>query len=637
MAKRWIFGIVFLAGVPAAMLAVYVATPRDEVTSSTAAALSTEDVLTPRRDEAVVDPRVEYVGPFLNVKPGVKSVGDAACNGCHAGIVHSYHQHPMGRSAAVTNTEPDLPGTKRFVAEGYELEVVRTETGVQHRIVFPGEPKPYLAAADVTIGSGSHGKSFLTVTDGAVWQTPISWFANLNGYALSPGFDLSYGGRRAIVGSCLFCHVNQVEQVEPNVNRFREPLLQGQAAIGCERCHGPGELHVKFHTDGGTAAKPDPSIVNPKHLSVELQRDVCRQCHLQAKARITRRGLTEFDYRPGLPWDQFVSTFVTPPESIDLFHSVGQFEQLETSKCTTKSGTMTCTTCHDPHVSPAPAERGNFYRAKCLTCHATETCTAPPPERAAKNDHCTVCHMPKADSTSIVHASVIDHRIPRRPAPQRKGRGGSDRAAVVPYPPGPQAPAADERERDHVLALIRTGGTKGTDRIVRERFAQRIRASLTRFPGDRDLWLGWCNERHADGKTDNALRAQRQWQALEPAGLQLAAARGFYAVQAGDAAEAFAAADTLARGNPTSVEHLVARGTAHWTNKDLPAATKDADAALAIHPLHPRARVLKAILIFATQGNQAGRSACDQALKLAPSLLVQYELRDWYRRETTGK
>jgi len=636
--KRWALGLIFLAAIPAVYLALQFASPRDAVAPTPdAETVAAPEPLVPRKDGAVVDPRLAYSGPFLNVKPGVKSVGDAACNGCHAGIVHSYHQHPMGRSAAFTNNEPDLPGPKRITADGYDLEVVRTDAGVAHRVSFPGEPKAYAANADVTIGSGAHGMSFLTVVDGAVWQTPISWFSNLNGYALSPGYDLSFGGQRAIVGSCLYCHVNHVDPVDPSVNLFKQPVFGTQAAIGCERCHGPGELHVNFHLNGGTADKPDLSIVNPKHLSADLQRDVCRQCHLQAKARVTRRGLTEFDYRPGLPWDQFVSTFVTPPESIDLFHSVGQFEQLETSKCYTKSNTMTCTTCHDPHVSPKREERPDFYRAKCLTCHTPETCTAPPTERAAKSDRCTVCHMPKADSTSIVHASVIDHRIPRRPTPDRKARGGADRASVVAYPPGPQAPNAEERERDHVMALLRTGGGYGKGQDFKQELDRRIRTVLTRFPGDRDLWLGWCSELQGNDAGAESFRIHQAWAKLEPENKQLAAGRRFHALLQRKPDEALAAADLLVKAVPSSIDHLVARGIIHLAKLDLPTANRDADAALAIQPLHPRARVLKAILIFADRGTVAGQKACDDALKLAPSIGIQYELRDWYRRETSGK
>ena len=52
---------------------------------------------------------------------------------------------------------------------------------------------------------------------------------------------------------------NRVENVAGTVNRYEPPIFRGYA-IGCERCHGPGELHVRRPTmvDGR-----DVTIVNP--------------------------------------------------------------------------------------------------------------------------------------------------------------------------------------------------------------------------------------------------------------------------------------------------------------------------------------------------------------------------------------
>ncbi|HEV3144774.1 MAG TPA: hypothetical protein VGZ47_12865, partial [Gemmataceae bacterium] len=60
----------------------------------------------------LVDPRVAYQGPYLNVRPNVKYVGDAVCAECHADIAKTYHHHPMGRSLqpiAQAQSPPDDP------------------------------------------------------------------------------------------------------------------------------------------------------------------------------------------------------------------------------------------------------------------------------------------------------------------------------------------------------------------------------------------------------------------------------------------------------------------------------------------------------------------------------------------------
>src|SRR6516225_6517775 len=44
------------------------------------------------------DPRLAYAGPYRNVHPNVRYVGDDSCVDCHKDIARSYAAHPMGRS-----------------------------------------------------------------------------------------------------------------------------------------------------------------------------------------------------------------------------------------------------------------------------------------------------------------------------------------------------------------------------------------------------------------------------------------------------------------------------------------------------------------------------------------------------------
>ena len=85
------------------------------------------------------------------------------------------------------------------------------------------------------------------------------------------------------------------------MNRYEPPIFRGHA-IGCERCHGPGELHSRRQdlVDGR-----DLTIVNPRHLEPALRLAVCEQCHLLGDERVDRLGRGTFDYRPGLPITAF--------------------------------------------------------------------------------------------------------------------------------------------------------------------------------------------------------------------------------------------------------------------------------------------------------------------------------------------
>src|SRR5262245_35581067 len=47
------------------------------------------------------DPRLTFDTLFRNVRPDVAYVGDNACAPCHKDLCDSYHEHPMGRSAAL--------------------------------------------------------------------------------------------------------------------------------------------------------------------------------------------------------------------------------------------------------------------------------------------------------------------------------------------------------------------------------------------------------------------------------------------------------------------------------------------------------------------------------------------------------
>jgi tetratricopeptide (TPR) repeat protein len=214
---------------------------------------------------------------------------------------------------------------------------------------------------------------------------------------------------------CLHCHCNQADHVADTVNRYRPPLFQG-FAIGCERCHGPGELHVKRHQEGDLPFGLDETIVNPRNLSPDLRDAVCQQCHLQGETRILSRGREPFDYRPGLPLHLFWSTFFRNARFIDNQKPVNHVQQLSTSRCAQKSdGKLGCISCHDPHALPAASEKATYFRSRCLQCHQETSCSIALAvrSRTSREDNCTTCHMPRFEISTISHTANTDHRILR--------------------------------------------------------------------------------------------------------------------------------------------------------------------------------------------------------------------------------
>src|SRR5262245_5442921 len=292
------------------------------------------------------DPRVQYAGPYSNVHPDVKYVGDAACADCHDKQTRSYREHPMGRSMHAAG-ELDLRAIEAGHGNpvkglGSEFRIDRDGPHLRHietRRDASGQPI-YETVFDIdhVIGSGSHGYSFLTVRDGYAFQTPISWYSGKQIWDIAPGWD-SVAGGRAIQPACLFCHANHVEPVADRVNRYEQPVFGKQAAIGCERCHGPGERHV---ATGGH----ERTIVNPAKLEPKLRDAVCQQCHLEGEHRMLRRGRGLFDFRPGLPLGEFWNVFVD--SELNNPNAVNHVEQMEVSRCFKESGgKLGCISCHD--------------------------------------------------------------------------------------------------------------------------------------------------------------------------------------------------------------------------------------------------------------------------------------------------
>jgi hypothetical protein len=604
----------------------------------------------PTLDPPPPDPRLTFPTPFRNVRPTIQYVGDAVCAGCHPTIDKRYHGHPMGRSAEfLTRATPieqfSEEAKPRFASGPYELQVEQTATGLQHRVMAKdaaGSPlTDYVVSADVVIGSGTRGRSYLTYEQGALWQTPISWFTPDARWDVSPGFDLGHGGRRPILPECLFCHVDRVEAVPHAHNRYREPLLQLQASIGCERCHGPGELHVAERKAGMQHEGVDTSIVNPRHLPYALQQAICEQCHLQGEERITRRGRNVFEFRPGLPFEQFVTVFVRPPELMQTYRSVGQFEQLEQSRCTLPTGEkLTCTSCHDPHSKPPTDQRDSFYRARCLSCHESRGCTLPAADRAAKKDNCITCHMPTAGSANIVHASVTDHRILRRPVASTPARTLlPGQIPLIAFRQGEHAPPIAERERDLGIALARAAvkippGLDGTQYHVANMARDRLSAALTQWPGDPEAWIAMSLTRHVTRELPEQLQAAQTAVRLLPDSEAALEALREAAFECGQPEVALEAATRLVGMNPTAPEPLLARAVLYLRQRNWPQAEADCRAALKIHPLHPRAHLQLAACLYHKGKPDEARKQLETAVGLTTSTRQRMSFLDWYQRET---
>jgi hypothetical protein len=392
----------------------------------------------------------DVASPYENARPGVAYVGDVTCARCHQDIASAYRAHPMGRSLAPVSGRETGPWTSASAGlsiedKGVQFTIEHNGGRVFHKASRRGADGNSFAEIEAEVsyalGSGTRGISFLIERDGFLFQSPVAWFAQERRWDISPGygeFSTRPDFERAIQPDCLFCHANHFQAVPGTVNRYEKPIFQGHA-IGCERCHGPGELHVNRRA--GLSSEPDMSIVNPAHLTPALRDSVCQQCHLQGSFRFARAGRDPFDFRPGLPLHRFLAVFLMKKGSGGKLEAVGHDEQMEASRCFAASkGELGCISCHDPHRLPAPAAKVAYYRERCLACHEKKGCALSLSQRQTRGqgDDCIACHMPRPAITNVPHTAATDHRIlrdargPKRENP-RDASGQPGESPLVDY------------------------------------------------------------------------------------------------------------------------------------------------------------------------------------------------------------
>jgi predicted CXXCH cytochrome family protein len=352
--------------------------------------------------------------------------GSKACATCHAAIARSYSATPMAMSSGrpESGVFSESLEQARFLHEPSRVEyrVSREEGKLALGFSRPGGELNGRRALDYFIGSGAAGRSYLTLINGFLFQSPVSYYSKAAKWDISPGYQTSKDASltRAIEIKCLQCHSGRWQPVEGTQNRYGgDPFLE--AGIGCERCHGPGAKH---------ASSPPAGIVNPAKLDARRRDSVCAQCHLTGDARIARAGRGLRTYRPGDLLSDHVVSFIRPASTV--FRVTSHYETLAQSACGKASrGKLWCGTCHDAHSVPAPAESASYFRARCLGCHE--------PARCDRGPDCAGCHMPKNPTADVGHVAYTDHAIARRPT-RLPAASPPSSATLVPYWNIPAAP-----------------------------------------------------------------------------------------------------------------------------------------------------------------------------------------------------
>lgn len=378
---------------------------------------------------------------YLNHADTVKYVGIEACKKCHIAIYERFIKTGMGKSF-------DLASRQKSAAKMDKHTVIYDSYSdfyyhpfwdkdslkiLEFRLKNKDTVYKRIEKVNYIIGSGQHTNSHMYSTNGYLRQMPLTFYTQKSTWDLPPGFENGFNTRfnRLIGLECMTCHNSFPNFVEGSENKYNA-LPNG---INCERCHGPGSIHVREKMAGNivdTSKYIDYTIVNPGKLSIDLQFDVCQRCHLQGNA-VLKNDHSFYDYKPGKKLSDYVSVFLPKYKGAeDEFIMASHADRLKMSKCFIKSfipaqsenslrpykQSLTCVTCHNPHVSVR--ETGNeLFNMACKNCHndkkALPLCSEKLELRKLNNgDNCVKCHMPKSNTLDIPHVTTTDHFI-RKP------------------------------------------------------------------------------------------------------------------------------------------------------------------------------------------------------------------------------
>lgn len=335
---------------------------------------------------------------------GTDYAGANTCVSCHPQIqdhfskTAHFHATSQVRGAALEELTSAHLGTLFDFEQGDQI-ALRFSQGaslMEHQSKN-GKNQDY--SLDVAFGY-RHARTYGYWNNGNLYELPLTYYLDFEKWGTSPRFpsDVPHFDRR-IIKDCFACHASNASDRVVTTESFRKNAMTSGVSdkissatlvhgIDCERCHGPAKAHV--NSGGKTRLAQFSKMTRQQRL------DACALCHagndgIKMKSR--------FDFKPG----DALKDFYSPSPSVEGDVHGNQYGLLAQSKCFTKSQTMDCMSCHNPHQDK-PSLSPDYSKA-CMQCHSGGIDHSAQTVRAlslqSRQTDCISCHMPAQSSTAI--------------------------------------------------------------------------------------------------------------------------------------------------------------------------------------------------------------------------------------------
>lgn len=196
---------------------------------------------------------------------------------------------------------------------------------------------------------------------------------------------------------CATCH----EDISKGLSRTTHGQTETKAwdgAASCESCHGPGQAHVDAGGDKNLIRRP-ATLPPPEQSAICLNcHEKGNRSHWQGSPHDNRNLSCLSCHRIHHPMDKPVPHALlargTEFDTCLTCHLKRKAALLKSAHMPLREGSMTCTSCHNPHGSIGPSQlKQESVNENCYSCHAEKR--APvlwehPPVR----ESCTICHDP---------------------------------------------------------------------------------------------------------------------------------------------------------------------------------------------------------------------------------------------------